>query len=82
MFWGPHGQIQLAKRPQKGDNRLKRIFYQSAFASMRCPKSAAFKRKEAKRHHQIIIALARRRVNVLSAILHNRNPMPERLPLA
>ncbi|MEX3901018.1 MULTISPECIES: hypothetical protein [Paraburkholderia] len=82
MFWGPTGKSSWLKRPQKGDKRLKRIFYQSAFASMRCPKSAAFKRKKAKRHHQIIIALARRRVKVLSAILHNRNPMPERLPLA
>ncbi|MBB5412468.1 hypothetical protein HDG34_006445 [Paraburkholderia sp. HC6.4b] len=65
------GKSSWLKRPQKGDKRLKRIFYQSAFASMRCPESAAFyarKRKEGKRHHQIIIALARRRVNVLWAI--------------
>lgn len=71
------GKSSWLKRPQKGDKRLKRIFYQSAFASMRCPESAAFyarKRKEGKRHHQIIIALARRRVNVLWAILHNRTP--------
>jgi transposase len=71
------GKSSWLKRPQKGDKRLKRIFYQSAFASIRCPESAAFyarKRKEGKRHHQIIIALARRRVNVLWAILHNRTP--------
>jgi transposase len=71
------GKSSWLKRPQKGDKRLKRIFYQSAFASMRCPESAAFyarKRKEGKRHHQIIIALARRRVNVLWAILHSRTP--------
>jgi transposase len=71
------GKSSWLKRPKKGDKRLKRIFYQSAFASMRCPESAAFyarKRKEGKRHHQIIIALARRRVNVLWAILHNRTP--------
>ncbi|MFM0394991.1 IS110 family RNA-guided transposase [Paraburkholderia phytofirmans] len=80
------GKSSWLKRPQKGDKRLKRIFYQSAFASMRCPESAALyarKRKEGKRHHQIIIALARRRVNVLWAILHNRTPYaPKPLPVA
>jgi transposase len=71
------GKSSWLKRPRKGDRQLKRIFYQSAFASLRCEESAAFyarKRKEGKRHHQIIIALARRRVNVLWAILHNRTP--------
>jgi len=54
-------------RKGRGGNRvLKRVFYQSAFASLRSvPESRAFydrKRREGKRHTQAVIALARRRV--------------------
>jgi transposase len=60
----------------RGGNRvLKRVFYQSAFSSMRAvPESRAFydrKRREGKRHAQAVIALARRRVNVLWAMLRD-----------
>ena len=58
-----------------GNKVLKRVFYQSAFASLRsAPKSRAFydrKRAEGKRHTQALIALARRRVNVLWAMLRD-----------
>lgn len=53
---------------------LKRVFYQAAFASLRTPESRAFydrKRREGKRHRQAVIALARRRVNVLWAMLRD-----------
>ena len=53
----------------------KRVFYQSAFASLRAsPESRAFydrKRREGKRHTQALIALARMRVNVLWAMLRD-----------
>ncbi len=63
-------------RKGRGGNRvLKRVFYQSAFSSMRgSPESRAFydrKRSEGKRHTQAVIALARRRVNVLWAMLRD-----------
>jgi len=62
-------------RRMRGGNRiLKRVFYQSAFASLRSPPSRAFydrKRAEGKRHHQAVIALARRRVNVIWAMLRD-----------
>ena len=63
-------------RKGRGGNRvLKRVFYQSAFASMRgSSESRAFydrKRREGKRHTQAVIALARRRVNVLWAMLRD-----------
>jgi transposase len=63
-------------RKGRGGNRvLKRVFYQSAFSSMRAvPESRAFydrKRAEGKRHTQAVIALARRRVNVLWAMLRD-----------
>lgn len=71
------GKTRWLKRPSGGSKGLKRVFYQSAFASLRCPDSRAFyarKRQEGKRHHQALIALARRRVNVLWAMLHHRQP--------
>lgn len=63
-------------RKGRGGNKvLKRVFYQSAFSSMRSvPESRAFydrKRDEGKRHTQAVIALARRRVNVLWAMLRD-----------
>jgi transposase len=63
-------------RKGRGGNKvLKRVFYQSAFSSMRAiPESRAFydrKRREGKRHAQAVIALARRRVNVLWAMLRD-----------
>jgi transposase len=58
-----------------GNKVLKRVFYQSAFASLRSsPQSRAFydrKRAEGKRHTQALIALARRRVNVVWAMLRD-----------
>ncbi len=60
---------------RKGNKILKRVFYQSAFASLRSsPHSRAFydrKRREGKKHTQALIALARRRVNVLWAMLRD-----------
>jgi transposase len=71
------GKVRFLRRAAGGNKDLKRVFYQSAFASLRCPQSKAFyarKRHEGKRHHQAVLALARRRVNVLWAMLQNRQP--------
>jgi transposase len=62
------------RRMSGGNKVLKRVFYQSAFASLRTPHSRGFyerKRGEGKRHHQAVIALARRRVDVLFAMLRD-----------
>jgi transposase len=63
------------KRMRGGNKALKRVFYQSAFSSLRsAPESRVFydrKRAEGKRHTQALIALARRRVNVLWAMLRD-----------
>jgi transposase len=63
------------RRMRGGNKILKRVFYQSAFASLRsAPDSRVFydrKRSEGKRHTQALIALARRRVNVLWAMLRD-----------
>lgn len=71
------GRTRFLRRPSGGNKGLKRVFYQSAFCSLANPDSRAFyerKRREGKRHHQAVIALARRRVNVLWAIVRNRTP--------
>jgi len=57
------------RRPQRYNRRLQRVFYTSALFSIRhCEESRRFydrKRAEGKRHTQAVLALARRRVNVL-----------------
>lgn len=63
------------RRMRGGNKVLKRVFFLSAFSSLRSsPHSRAFydrKRREGKRHTQALIALARRRVNVLWAMLRD-----------
>ena len=77
------GQRVANRRRVRGGNKaLKRIFYQSAFASLRgCAESRAFydrKRAEGKRHTQALVALARRRVNVVWAMLRDGTEFEER----
>ncbi|MGW0552584.1 IS110 family transposase [Streptomyces altiplanensis] len=63
------------RRPQRYNRRLQRVFYTSAMFSIRyCEDSRQFydrKRAEGKRHTQAVLALARRRVNVLWALLRD-----------
>ena len=70
------GKVRYLQRATSGDKALKRVFYQSAFIATTCdPASKAYyrrKRAEGKTHHQAVLALARRRVNVLHAMLRNR----------
>lgn len=69
------GKVRFLRRPAGGNKTLKRVFYQSAFCSLQTPASRNFyarKRREGKRHHQALIALARRRINVLWAMLRSR----------
>jgi transposase len=71
------GKVRYLKRATTGNRALKRVFFQSAFCSLQHPASKTFyarKRAEHKTHHQAVIALARRRVNVLHAMLRNRTP--------
>jgi transposase len=71
-----------------GNHRLKNAFFLAAFASLRHAPSRAYydrKRAEGKRHHQAILCLARRRVDVLHAMLTHGSlyqPAPTSPPLA
>jgi transposase len=71
------GKVHYLQRAHGGNKALKRVFFQAAFCSLSSPDSKAFytrKRAERKTHHQAVIALARRRVDVLHAMLRNRQP--------
>jgi transposase len=69
-------------RPHRYNRQLNRVFYTSALVSITCnPESRAFydrKRAEGKKHTQAVLALARRRVNVLWALLRDNRPYTPR----
>jgi transposase len=72
------GKTHYRRRANTGNRGLKRVFYQSAFCAVGLDATSkafyARKRAEGKSHHQAVIALARRRINVLHAILRTRKP--------
>lgn len=72
-------------RPQRYSRPLQRVFYTSALISIQsCPESRRFydrKRAEGKRHTQAVLALARRRVNVLWALLRDNRTFQHTPPL-
>lgn len=63
------------RRPRRYNRRLQRVFYISASFSVRhCEESRQFydrQRAESKHHTQAVLALARRRANVLWALLRD-----------
>jgi transposase len=74
------GKTSFLRRAARGDKARKRVSHQGAFISLGRPDSRAFhdrRRAAGKRHHQAAIALGRRRVNLLWAILHSRLPFRE-----
>jgi transposase len=79
------GRSRFLRRPSGGNKSLKRVFYQSAFCSLGHDDSRAFydrKRRAGKHHHQAVIALARRRINVLWALLTSRQLFQQNFKLA
>ena len=77
-------------RSRRGNHRLKNALFLAAFASLRSPDSKAFydrKRAEGKRHNAALICLARRRCDVILAMLRTHQPYrplrhPAELPKA
>lgn len=74
------------KRPRRYNRRLLRACYLSALVSIRTdPASRTYydrKRTEGKRHTQAVLALARRRLNVLWAMLRDHTPYQPTTPNA
>ncbi|AEX68910.1 transposase-like protein [Corynebacterium diphtheriae PW8] len=67
-----------------GNKKLKNALWQSSCASIRFhERSRQFyerKRKEGKRHNATVVALSRRRLNVLSAMMRNGELYRENAP--
>lgn len=62
---------------RRGNRDLKRVLYLSAFASLRDPASRAYydrKRREGKHHVAAVLCLARRRCDVLHAMIRTGQP--------
>ncbi len=78
--------LNAETRSRRGNHRLKNAMFLAAFASLRDPASKAFydrKRAEGKRHNAALICLARRRCDVILAMLRNRQPyQPDRAQAA
>lgn len=72
--------IKGEKSSSRGNKRLKRALFLSAFASIRDLESRAYYDKkiaQGKRHNQALMALARRRLDVIYSMLkHNSLYMP------
>ncbi|MFI5910694.1 IS110 family transposase [Dactylosporangium sp. NPDC051541] len=61
--------------PKGGNKQLKLMFFRSAFASLAHPPSRAYcdrERAQGKRHNAALVRLARRRVDILHAMLRTR----------
>ena len=69
--------IKGETRSQRGNHALKSALFLSAFASLKDETSRAYydrKRAAGKRHNAALICLARRRVDVIFAMLRDRKP--------
>jgi transposase len=75
--------IKGETRSQRGNHALKSALFLSAFASLADPTSRAYydrKRGQGKRHNAAMICLARRRVDVIYAMLRDRKPYQQPVP--
>lgn len=80
------GSSSHLRRSRRGNGVLKRALYRSAFSASahHAPSREFYRRKraEGKTHHQAMIALARRRINVLWAMLRDGRFYEEQTPAA
>ncbi|MEO2108832.1 MAG: IS110 family transposase [Actinomycetota bacterium] len=76
--------LRSESKSRRGNHRLKNAMFLAAFASLRAdPASKAFydrKRAQGKKHNAALICLARRRCNVILAMLRDQQPYQPRLP--
>ena len=84
VTWRSGTSIRGDHPSKKGNKVLKRALFLSAFAALKDPVSRVYydrKRAEGKRHNQALIALARRRCDVLFAMLRDmtlyETPQPQ-----
>jgi len=75
--------IKGETRSQRGNHALKSALFLSAFASLADPTSRAYydrKRAQGKRHNAALVCLARRRIDVIYAMLRDRKPYQQHAP--
>ena len=89
VTWRSGTSIRGDHPSRKGNKVLKRALFLSAFAALKYPDSRAYydrKRAEKKKHNQALIALARRRCDVLFAMLRDGTfytaPTTPKVPIA
>lgn len=76
--------LRSEAKSRRGNHRLKNAMFLAAFASLRSPESKAFydrKRAEGKKHNAAVICLARRRCDVILAMLRNLEPYRTPAPI-
>lgn len=82
------GRSATSRKPRGGNHRLKNALFTAAFvAAQHDPEARAYyqrKRSEGKRHNAAVICVARRRCNIILAMLKNQTPYqpPQPLPQA
>ena len=84
------GRSATARKPRGGNHRLKNAMFTAAFvATQHDPDARAYyqrKRSEGKRHNAAVICVARRRCNIILAMLKTQTPyqppQPHNLPQA
>ena len=84
------GRSALSRKPRGGNHRLKNAMFTAAFvAAQHDPDARAYyqrKRSEGKRHNAAVVCVARRRCNIILAMLKTQTPyqptQPQPLPQA
>lgn len=77
VTWQSGTSIRGTRRPRHGNLRLKDALFQSAFSSLAAPASRTYydrKRARGASHTQALLALARRRTDVLYAMIRDGTP--------
>ncbi len=79
------GRSHTARKPRGGNHRLKNALFTAAFvATQHDPDARAYyqrKRSEGKRHNAAVICVARRRCNIILAMLKTQTPYQPPQPL-
>lgn len=78
------GRSATARKPRGGNHRLKNAMFTAAFvATQHDPDARAYyqrKRSEGKRHNAAVVCVARRRCNIILAILKTQTPYQQPQP--
>jgi transposase len=82
--WHSGSSLNANRPTRSGNHRLKNALFQAAFSSLRHAPSRSYydrKRAQGKRHNQAVLCLARRRIDVLHAMLSHGEPYRAPTPL-